>query len=338
MEAIKKIATKSLILAIALIAMNYAYKYTFLENDLEEYSGVNQKIKIAKDAEILYLGDCSDSYFGENNKGEKGISQLLDSLLPNKKVATISETVFHAGMYNAILQQVPKNSKINTVIVTMNLRSFSAQVMNTYINNSINQRLIMLDDNYPTLLNRFFLTFKKAKHYTGEEYVNMKVKTWKETKFTHQNILKHQTMYDWKSAYENGKYNSLDSNQTTKGAAHIANYAFQINTATNPRINDFDNIVKLTEKRNWKLIFHLLPENISESKKLVGEDLTNLINYNRKLLHKRYSTNNVQLIDNMELLNNSTFIENLPNSHYHYNGRRQMAGKIVEYFNNKSDN
>lgn len=341
MKVIKKIALKGLLLAAAFVAMNYAYKFTLWKADLKEYSGITQKIENVLDADILYLGDCSDSYFGKDKEGEKGISQLLDSLLPDKKVATISETGFHAGMYYSILNQVPENSKINTVIVTMNLRSFSAQTINSYINNSINQRMIMLDNDYPALLNRFFLIAKKAKNYSGEEYITMKTRKWKEDKITLNNTPKYKTLYDWKCAYKNGAYINFDENWITsmkeKGAAHIANYAFQIDAATNPRINDFDKIVVLANKRKWKLIFHLLPENMAESKALVGEDLIALINYNRQLLKQRYTGSEANIIDNMDLLNTVDFMEELPNSHYHYGGRRLMAKKIVEYLIIKPD-
>ena len=192
---------------------------------------------------------------------------MLDSLLSNKKVATISETSFHAKMYAAILSNIPENSTIKTVIVTMNLRSFSAQVLHTFPNNSINQRLIMLNNNYPPLLNRFFLIFKKAKSYNGDELNALKMKDWKNNQLK---LASFNTLYEWETAYENGEYINFDNNWTTqkkeKGVAHITNYAFQIDTKNNPRIHDFDHIVTIAKKRNWKLIFHLLPENTKTSK------------------------------------------------------------------------
>ncbi len=285
MKVIKKIAVKGIILIVALIVLNFIYKVTLWKSDMEEYSGVYQKIENAKNADILYLGDCSDSYFGKENEGEKGIGQLLDSLLLDKNVETISEIGFHAGMYYSILNQVPDESKIKTVIVTMNLRSFSELIMNNYTSNSINQRLIILDNNYPVLLNRFFLSFRKAKLYTGDEYIAMRIKGWKENKITLQST-QYKTLYAWKQAFENGECANYNKNwnelMKEKGLAFITNYGFQINPKENLRISDFDKIVSLSNKRNWQLIFHLLPENIQESKELVGEYLIELIKYNRQ--------------------------------------------------------
>jgi len=330
MKALKQIALKGLLLLVGLIALNFIYKATLWQSDLEQYTSLTDEIKNTQNADILYLGDCSDAYFGSGNEHEKGISQLLDSLLPNTKVATISETGFHAGMFSSVLHHIPTNSKIKTVIVTMNLRSFAAYVKYTFITNSINQRLVMLDNN-PPLLNRFFLMVNNSEHYSGAELDTMKINRWKNDPL---NASPYNNLFDWKTAYENGKIIDFDANWTTqlkeKGAAHIANYAFEINTKTSLRIKDFDNIVTIAKNRNWKLVFHLLPENSSTSQQLVGKELTNLINHNRKLLKQRYNKNGVVVVDNIGLLNTEEFIETKPNSHYQYNGRRLMAKAIKE--------
>ena len=337
MGVIKKIALKGVLLLVGLIALNFIYKATLWEKDLEQYPGLTAEIKTTATADILYLGDCSDSYFGSGNEHEKGISQLLDSLLPTQKVATISETGFHAGMFSSVLHHIPTNSTIKTVIVTMNLRSFAAYVKYTFITNSINQRLMMLNDN-PPLLNRFFLMVNKSEHYSGAELDAMKINRWKNDPLSSS---PYSNLFDWKTAYENGEIIDFNATWTTqlkeKGAAHIANYAFEIDTKTSPRIKDFDNIVAIAKNRNWKLVFHLLPENTIIANKLVGKELTQLITHNRKLLTQRYYKNGVIVIDNMELLNDTEFIETNPNSHFHYNGRRLMAKRIKEELINFKD-
>ena len=85
------------------------------------------------------------------------------------------------------------------------------------------------------------------------------------------------------------------------------------------------------------LIFHLLSENIIESESLLGNDITNLIYYNSQLLHQRYKKNEVSIIDNISLLDSNEFINNVPNSHYHYNGRKLMAEKIAKFLQKKNN-
>tara|TARA_B100000809_G_C15135358_1_gene530314 strand:+ start:46 stop:1047 length:1002 start_codon:yes stop_codon:yes gene_type:complete len=330
MTEIKKIASKVLLLIVGLIALNFVYKATLWQSDLNTYSRVDEALKTAKNANILYLGDCSDSYFGPERDHEKGISQLLDSLLPNKTVATISEIGFHAGMFAGILNNLPKNTNVNTVVVTMNLRAFSANILYAFSANAIQQRTIMLKER-PPLVNRFLLTFKPTNIYHGPGLESQILTQQKTNKIP---LAPYNSLYDWQTAFKNGEYINFDASWTddkkAKALGHIRNYAYQINLEQNPRITDFDEIVLNAKKKNIRLIFHILPENIKLTNKLIGKDLTDIINYNQRLLHQRYSSENVTIIDNMELLDGIDFIETLPNSHFYYNGRKKMAKEIAK--------
>jgi len=324
MIALKQILLKGSLLMLLIIALNFIYKATLWQNDVIEYSNVEKAIKTAKNAEILYLGDCSDSYFGSDNTNEKGISQILDSLLPNTNVATISETGFHAGMYASILDQLPENTNIKTVIVTMNLRSFSSFVFYAYEANSIDQRMVMLK-NRPPLLNRFLLAFKAKKVYKGAAIKKQLNKQQQNDKIP---LTPHNSTHDWKTIIEN---ENCSDNKKDLAIGHLNNYGVQLTENTNPRIKDFDEIVAITKIKNIKLIFHLLPENTHLTSQLIGKDLTSLIAHNRDFLHQRYNTNNITIIDNMNLLPASDFIEELPNSHFYYSGRKKMAKEIAKF-------
>ena len=324
MAELKQILLKGSLLALLVIALNFVYKATLWHNDVIEYSNVGKAVKTAETAEILYLGDCSDSYFGSDNTNEKGISQILDSLLPNTSVATISETGFHAGMFVRILHQLPENTNIKTVIVTLNLRSFSSYVFYAYEANSIDQRMVMLK-NRPPLLNRFLLAFKVNKIHKGLARKEQLNKQQQNDKIP---LTPHKSTHDWKATIENGDWSDDKKNLAI---GHLNNYAVQLTENTNSRIKDFDEVVAISKKKNIKLIFHLLPENTHETKQLIGEDLTKLIAYNRNFLHQRYNTENTTIIDNMELLPASDFIEVLPNSHFYYSGRKKMAEEIAKF-------
>jgi hypothetical protein len=331
MKEIKNIATKAVLLILGLIALNFVYKATLWQSDLNNYSGVDKAIKTAQNADILYLGDCSDAYFGEGKENEKGIGQLLDSLLPTKNVASISESGFHAGMFAGILNNLPEDNNIKTVIVTMNLRSFSDNVLYAFTANATQQRIAMLKD-YPPLLNRFLLTFKPTKMYKGIEMEAQLITQQKKDKIP---LAPYKSLYDWKTALKNGDYINFDESWTTEkkelALGHLNNYAFQINPKENPRIADFDKVTAIAQQKNIQLIFHLLPENTKSVDQLIGKDLTNIIDYNRKFLHKRYNSKKVIIIDNMDLLDGAEFIETLPNSHFYYNGRKQIAQEIVKF-------
>jgi hypothetical protein len=235
-------------------------------------------------------------------------------------------------MYTAIINNLHEDSKIKTVIVTMNLRSFSAYTYYSSTYNSINQRLILLDKNYPPLINRFFLSFQKAKTYNSNQLQENKIINYK------NKILEdapYTSLYNWSNAFDKKQITSFDYSQPRdlqeKAKGYITNYAFQINKKKNPMIKAFDKIVTLSKAKKIKLVFHFLPENIKECNSLISLDLASIINKNRNMLIKRYSDNDIIIVDNLELLDNPDFIENIPNSHYYYNARRLMAKEISKH-------
>ena len=94
----------------------------------------------------------------------------------------------------------------------------------------------------------------------------------------------HQTVSDW-DAYQwnegvKDKNNNKDEAATILACHYIKAYAFQIDTLTNPRIKDFNDIVKIAKKRNWNIVFNLMAENTEKTEKLVGKDLVFLLNQN----------------------------------------------------------
>jgi hypothetical protein len=68
---------------------------------------------------------------------------------------------------------------------------------------------------------------------------------------------------------------------------YIKGYAFVIDTMTNPRIKDFDEIVAYAKAKHWNLVFNLLAENIQTAKTLVNDELASMIKQNRNMLVRR---------------------------------------------------
>jgi hypothetical protein len=82
---------------------------------------------------------------------------------------------------------------------------------------------------------------------------------------------------------------SINYELTTLACHYIKGYGFSIDFTSNPRVKDFDNIVRLAEERNWNLVFNLMAENIQKADSLVGDDLVYLMRNNRDKLIERLS-------------------------------------------------
>jgi hypothetical protein len=105
---------------------------------------------------------------------------------------------------------------------------------------------------------------------------------------------------------------------------------FSIDTLTNPRIKDFDEIVEVAKEKNLHLVFNLLPENVQYADSIVGAQLAALIRQNRDLLVKRYNKNGVIVVDNLEKVPGKNFIEqDQVTEHYNQLGRWIIATNVV---------
>jgi hypothetical protein len=154
--------------------------------------------------------------------------------------------------------------------------------------------------------------------------------------FEHDSIkvnfpLKWYTINSWK---DNVLYTKPDgsTDEEKQALAHhyVKAYAFSIETLNNPRIKDFDEIVRVCKSKGIKLYFNLLSENLQWADSLVGQDLVKVMQYNRDVLVRRYTAMGATVIDNLELVPAESFGEkNWTTEHYDQKGRWLIAGKVA---------
>ena len=227
---------------------------------------------------------------------------LLRTIIPDLALYDLTKPAAHAGIFKVLLQQMPEESEVETVIVTLTLRSFNAQWIHSPLETSLQKSLVLLKP-YPPLVNRFLLSFKAYEIKTREEREADFKKQWQKDKlhfpyaFPHENV----ALWDRWMAYEGipDESGETDRARTELACHYIKAYGFQIDTLKNPRIADFDEIVELARERGWKLVFNLMAENMEKAGELVGEDLLFLMNENRELLLDYYRSKGVMVVDNL---------------------------------------
>jgi len=282
-------------------------------------------------ADVLYLGESSNFTAAEHDSSTHSISELLAEMHPGLNIRGISKGAIHASTFKALINRIDDQSTVKTVIVTMNLRSFGINWIESELETNLS-RAEILYSTYPPVVKKFLLTFKaydntplfKRKeiiksHYKGDKF-----------KLPHQHF---SSVYEWdKEMYDKGipDANGTKDPEKTNVACHfIKNYAFVIDE-NNPRIKDFDAIVSLCKERNLNLIFHILPENHERAAELCGSDLDELMKQNVSFLKNRYRKASV-FISNYDLLPDSVFIDReWPTEHYSFTGRYSVARRISE--------
>ena len=324
-----------LVVGIAFYLMNLVYAKFFFEKDILNYSPLISQIReIPDSSEIIYFGESSNITFSPADLDKRSIASLINDYYPDKDIAQVGKGALHAGIYKVLLENIPETSKIKTIIVTLNLRSFDANWIYSNLETGLQKEIVMIKPDFPPLFRRFVLSFKGYDNKSEDQRKRQFLTDWRSTKLIFPFSFPYQTVTDWDKAMNNtGILDSAGKRDpaNTELACHfIKTYAFQIDTLKNPRIKDFDDIVKLAHKRGWNIVFNLLAENTDKANKLVGKELTWLMHQNRDLLVKRYTSLGAIVVDNLECVSDSDFIDKgWTTEHYFETGRKIIAKNVA---------
>jgi hypothetical protein len=321
-------------LLLLLLLMNYIYKQFFFEEDLQEYAALINLVRdVPADADIIYLGESSNNTVRGDDMDKRKISDFIGDYYPGLAMYDMTKPAAHAGIFRVLLQQMPEDSEVETVIVTLTLRSFNAQWIHSPLETSLQKSLVLLRP-YPPLVNRFLLSFKAYEIKTAEERTRDFKKQWKKDQLHFPYEFPHRDVTQWDRwmSYAGipDEEGGRDQAKTELACHYIKAYGFQIDTLSNPRIADFDDIVELARKRGWKLVFNLMAENVEKAGELVGEDLLFLMDENRKLLLNYYGSKGVMVVDNLGCVEDEQYIDqNWTTEHYAEKGRKTLARNVA---------
>ena len=332
----KKLLIRIVMVLVMLVVLNWVYSKWFFEKDLRKHSDIVElSWKVVDDScRIIYLGESSNNNYGKEEVSHRKISDFTADYFPTVKMGDLTKSASHAQTYYYMLKHVPASSAVETVVVTMNLRSFGPDWICSTLETALRKKLVLLED-HPPLVNRFLLGFKAYPILTEDE--------WRDSIFWHR---KHDalefpyefpfaTNYEWDSAVGwNGVLDAegrRDVELTQMTCHYIKTYGFTI-TEKNVRVRDFDAIVDLCHERGWNLVFNLLAENVDKANELVGKDLMFLMKRNRDFLLNRYGNlDGVTVVDNLSLIRDVNFIDqNWTTEHYYEEGRRIMADHLAQ--------
>jgi hypothetical protein len=316
------------------LGMNLLYKQFFFEKDLQKYSSIINLVRdLPLDADIVYIGESSNNTVREDDLDKRKISDFVGDYYPGLALYDMTKPAAHAGVFKVLLQQMPEESGVETLIVTLTLRSFNAQWIHSPLETSLQKSLVLLKPN-PPLLNRFLLSFKAYEIKTKEEREADFKRQWRKDKlqfpyeFPHKDVMKWNRWMAYAGIKDEG--GQINKAQTELACHYIKAYGFQIDTLRNPRIADFDAIVVLARERRWKLVFNLMAENMEKAGELVGDDLIFLMNENRELLFDYYQSKGVVMVDNLSSVEDAQFIDqSWTTEHYAEEGRKTIAKRVA---------
>jgi hypothetical protein len=336
----KKLLIRIGMVLAMLVVLNWVYATWFFEKDLRKHSDIVELSWDVTDdsCRIIYLGESSNNTYGEKEANHRKISEFTSDYFPTVKMGDMTKSAGHAQTYYYMLKHVPASSKVETVVVTMNLRSFGPLWIYSRLETALRKQLVLLED-YPPLMNRFLLAFKAYTIRTDEEWDALAYEHRHKDPLDFPYDFEFDDNYAWDSAnawrgwYDfDGKYNT---EMTWMAGYYIKSYGFNI-TDDNPRVKDFDAIVELCRERGWNLVFNLLAEDVDKANELGGKDLMFLMKRNRDYLLRRYgSLDGVTVVNNLSLVRDVNFIDQeWTTEHYYEEGRRIIADHLAQTLRN----
>ena len=318
---ILQLGRKFLLLAAVLVVLDIVYRFTFYPKDRDENCTLMpySMKPVKENDDIIYLGESSNHSFCESDTDQRAISEMINDLMPGHKVGKLSKDACHAGVYYDILRNIPRKNPVKTVIVTVNMRSFSSEWIYSDLEKPLQKEQIFMKK-APALYKRMLLAFKAYAHWSEEE----------RQKLVREGLEK-QTL---KLPYYFPYHNASEWDHAIGSQDHLFNgqkVSMDTIVLTCHYIKDLDKIVKLCKRRGWKLVFHILADNMDQIKTLAGPDLEFLMKQNAQYIVNRYAPKGVTLVNNQYMVRDHDFFEReFPTEHYNQNGRRIVAEMVVE--------
>ena len=336
MDLIKKIAVRFIVLVALLVGMNFIYSKYFYEDDLKKHSlnMFNSVKSIKPDSDIIYIGESSNSTYYKHDNDKRTLGEFVSDYYPSLTTSSVTKKAAHAGIFKHILANIPNSSKKQTIIVTLNLRSFSADWIYSKLETALQKEVILIQNRF-SLLNRALLSFKDYEVINGKERTQILHSTWKRELFHDLPFdLAHKNVKEWDKAKATEGIEGLDGKRNEKKTSlacnYIKRYAFQIDFDNNPRISDFNDIIELGKERDWNLVFNIVPENVEKAEFLVGEKLTYFMKENVTQLKNYFENKGVLVVDNLTLVEDSEFRDqHLTTEHYAEKGRKSVARSVA---------
>lgn len=280
--------------------------------------------------DALYIGESSNYWIAPEDSDKRTISDMVNDSIDGFRLSGMQVPAYHAGMFLPIVEMIDTGSRVKHLVVTMNLRSFGQPWIYSTQEGAL-MRSKCFYYNCPPLYNRMCATLGYYYNPTEKQQEEKMLHAFEYDTLKTDFPLKFNTIKRW---CEQEKFplpgGGEDFPKRVLADHYIKAYAFQINTATNPRIKDFDRIVDICRKKNIRVYFNLLAENVEWADSLVGKDLVYFMKSNRDLLVKRYTAMGAIVIDNLEMVPGRHFGEKTwTTEHYDQYGRLIVANRVA---------
>lgn len=328
-----KIALRLVLINMIFLFSAMIYERYMWYDDLDkEAPMVLDLLSMQDSVNVVYLGESSNfSYNPEKDSLTDRISDFVSAWYPGIPFGTLNHSAHHAGIFKPIIRRIKPSGSIETIILTLNMRTLGQAVTHSELETALRKMAVMYEPR-PPLLNRVLMTLN---HYDDQSYVERDREMWRD--WTYDSLFSEDVEFPYptiKTWCETVKFplpdGSEDMGKRQLADHYIKAYAFIIDE-NNPRIRDLDEIVHICRDKNLNLVFNLLAENVEYADSLVGDNLVWLMKRNRDYLVNRYAQMGVVVVDNLTTVPGWDYTDqHWTTEHYGEYGRQLVARNVAD--------
>lgn len=330
-HTLRKLLVRLVLLAVVLVVADLVYRYTLYPKDLKEHSGMMELTRrpVEQGADIIYLGESSNHNYNDADTDQRAINQMIEDQLPGHRVAALVKNASHAGVYYDMMYNVPRDSPVHVAVVTVNMRSFTSEWIWSNLETPLRKEQMLMKKG-PALYKRLLLAFKAYPEWTEEKRDKLVRRGIRRQTFTMPYDFQWSNAADWDhDLWHDGRENGRNEDTLMMACHYVKCFACTV-TGDNPRIKDFDRIVRLCRSRGWQPVFHILPDDEEQIDSIVGPDLLYLMHENARFVQQRYEKMGVVVVNNQGIVRDECFNDRAyPTEHYNQEGRRAIADAVA---------
>jgi hypothetical protein len=310
--------------ALVLVLSAWIYQQWFYENDLKNEGWLRLKLErlnVHKN-DILFLGASPNSTYSLTEKDQRSIVQMMMDDEPGLPIVSFDTGALHAGIFADVLKWIEPENLPETVICELNFRSFSAEWIESELENSLQRNSIYMNRAIP-MWNRARVVLKDYPWVSPAERRHRINNHFRFDRLPFSDY--RRTIFHWFRELEK-RYHGPPG----MAGEYVKKFGLVLDSK-NPRIRQYDEVAAFCKKQHIRLIFVLFAENVQEAEMLVGKDLTELMHRNVDFLVKRYNTQSSEVVNCFDEVSDDQWFErNFITEHYLAEGRHRIATAILK--------
>jgi hypothetical protein len=324
MKTLRYIAIRLAFALCVFLLSAWIYQQWFYHDDLEKEGWLRLKLDRLEVGRrnILYLGASPNSSSALDEPDHRKIMDLVTEHHPELPIVSYDTGALHVGIFLHVLEWLQPEQLPHTVICELHLRSFSADWLESNLENSLQRNLVYTNRSIP-LWNRIRVSLKDYPWVPPAERNHRINNHFRFDKLPYND--ERRTVFHWFRALEK-QYKGPPG----MAGEYVKKFAVWIDER-NPRLKQYDDVVDFCRKKKIRLIFVLYGENVEEAGRLVGKDLLDLMYRNVGFLVKRYTNETSEVVNCFDKIPDSAWYErNFVTEHYRINGRQIVADAILK--------